>query len=165
MGFFSNKRTESATQSVKPVTTIAPNHVSKKLKNTYTVKFSPFCDTGLFCLCKTTPLAVIKLNGQTTQPSDGWLSCTMFPNPYASEMQAAYQDMAKFDEKTATTIIEYLDMSSGKPVLYIFPTGMHIIDEYKNDYATHLNHATRRDIARQIKLRQKLLAQMNQNQQ
>ena len=80
-------------------------------------------------------------------------------------MQAAYQDMAKFDEKTATTIIEYLDMSSGKPVLYIFPTGMHIIDEYKNDYATHLNHATRRDIARQIKLRQKLLAQMNQNQQ
>lgn len=56
-------------------------------------------DPSYFRLCKATPLAVIILNGKQVQENTmGFLSCTEFPNTYASEMQSVYNQMTGFDK-------------------------------------------------------------------
>ena len=162
MKFFSRKRT---TEPATPQKTIPANHVSRKKKNTYEIALSgAMVDTSYFRLCKATPLAVIILNGKQVQENTtGFLSCTEFPNPYASEMQSVYNQMAGFDKKIATTIIEYLDKDTAKPVLYVFPHSIHINDGYKENYEEHLNHASRQDLEKQINLRKKILDAISQN--
>lgn len=163
--FFSNKTNTDTKPVIEPSKTIAANHISKKKKNTYEIALSgAMVDTSCFRLCKATPLAVIILNGKQVQENTtGFLSCTEFPNPYASEMQSVYKQMAGFDKKIATTIIEYLDKDTNQPVLYVFPHGVHINDGYEQTYAKHLNHASRRDLDKQIKLRQELASRVSQN--
>ena len=171
MIFFKNKKTEQTTvrDSIPEQTTvrnsIPANHISKKKKNTYTIRFSPFCDEGLFSLCQTTPLAVITLNGRTTQPDSGFISCTHFPNPRASIM-ATQQHLLQqaLGSKISTTIIEYLDKDTGAPVCQLYPHALHIFDGYKKTYLQHLNHASRRDLQHQIKIREQLLRKVYGNQ-
>ncbi|MDE5615768.1 MAG: hypothetical protein K2I81_02970 [Alphaproteobacteria bacterium] len=62
----------------------------------------------------------------------------------------------------ATTIIEYLDKETNKPVATLFPTYLHIHDGYDNSFYTHLNHASRKDLQYQIMLRRKALEKGNQ---
>lgn len=163
--FFSNKTNTDTKPVIEPSKTIAANHISKKKKNTYTIKFSPFCDSTVFGLCRSTPLAVVTLNGKNVQDvNSGFLSCTQFPNPFASNMQTVYATLVDLDKKTASTIIEYLDKDTNQPVLYVFPHGVHINDGYEKTYAKHLNHASRRDLDKQIKLRQELASRASQNQ-
>ena len=93
MGIFTRKPTQNTTGQ----TPIANNDISKK--NTYTIALSgAMVNTSYFCLCKATPLAVVELNGKPTQNTTGFLSCTEFPNPFASEMQSVYKQMAVFDK-------------------------------------------------------------------
>ena len=160
------KRNSIKAQKHTPATkAITPDHVSKKKKNTYEIALSGImCDISCFRLCPNTPLAIVTLNGKKMQESTGFLSCTQFPNPFASEMQAVFTKLSPLDKKTASTIIEYLDKATDEPVLLLFPHGMHIKDGYKENYLQHLNHASRRDLVRQIAMREKLLAQYQENQ-
>lgn len=159
MKFFSRNRT---TEQVIPQKTIASNDIIRK--NTYTIALSgAMVDTSCFRLCKATPLAVVELNGKPTQNTTGFLSCTEFPNPFASEMQSVYKQMAGLDKKVATTIIEYLDKDNNNPVLYVFPNGVHINDGYEENYTEHLDLVSRQDLEKQIKLRQDLLEKISQN--
>ena len=87
---------------------IPENHISKKKKNTYIIRFSSFYDATLFSMCKTTPLGVVTLNGRTIQPNSGWISCTDFPNPCASDMATQQHLLHEaLGSKLSTTIIEY----------------------------------------------------------
>lgn len=147
--------------------TIPANHISKKKKNTYTIAFSPFYDESLFCLCPTTPLGVKTLNGVEQSSSTGWISCTRFPNPEAIEFAKGQPQFKEIlGEKIATTIIEYLDKETGEPVVQLYPNIIYIFDKYENNYMERLNHATRRDLLKQIELRKRLhaeyLARQNQ---
>lgn len=161
MKLFSHKKNSEQTPTPKA---IAPDHVSKKKKNTYQIALSGLmCDTSYFRLCKNTPLAVVTLNGKKVQESTGFLSCTEFPNPFASEMQAVFTKLSPLDKKTASTIIEYLDKETKEPIVLVFPHGVHIKDGFEENYMDHLNHATRRDLARQVAIRRKLLEQYNQH--
>lgn len=134
-----------------------PTH---KKKNTYIVKLNNLMiDAFAFGMCDKMPLPVIILNGQPTQnDQNGWLKCTKFPNPAAVEMQATFSEMKPvMGEKVASTIIEYLDKETGRPVATLFPTVLYIHDNYENDYMAHLNHASRQDLNHQLVLRQELI--------
>ena len=145
---------------------IPENHVSNKKKNTYTVAFSSLMPYSAFCLCKKTPLAIIYKNGTQVQNNGGWMHATEFPNPLAGEMgtkHTMFQDI--LGEKISSTIIEYLDKSTNEPVALLFPHGLYIFDKFANDYMSHFNHATRRDLNRQINIRDQLFEQFaKQNQ-
>ena len=162
MGLFSRKQTQSTeTNNSKPV--IPANHVSKKKKNTYQIALSGLmCDISCFCLCPNTPLAGVVLNGKKLQDNTGFLSCTQFPNPFAYQMQNVFSKLSPMDKKTASTIIEYLDKETNQPVALLFPHGLHIKDGFEEKYMDCLNHATRRDLAKQIAIRQNLIEQLNQ---
>ena len=154
MKLFSNKNTTSAH------TPIPENHVSKKKKNTYQIRFSPFMSTDLFTLCKTAPLGVIIMNGKQTQESTGWISCTQFPNPGACDMAKKQTVLREImGEKIATQIVEYLDKETGKPVVQVFPEIIHVFDGYEENYMSRLNHASRRDLQKHIALRERLISE------
>lgn len=166
MNLFGKKKTQPIATPV--AATIPENHVSKKKKNTYQVKFSPLAPLHYFSGCKTTPMAVIILNGKQIQ-TDGWLKCTEFPNPGASDMVTKQNTLREImGEKISTQIIEYLDKNTGKPVVQVFPEMMYVFDGYEQDYMQHLNHASRRDLNKQIALRERLInefiARQSQNQ-
>lgn len=158
MGFFDKFKTKqnTATQTSRP--SIAANHKSSKKKNTYQIRYSHLCDLTLFELCKTTPLGVITLNGYPVNAQNGWAVRTQFPNPCACDM-AKKKDILReiMGPKISTQIIEYLDKKTGDPVCQIYPEMIYVFDEYENNYMEHLNHASRRDLRRQIALRQKLI--------
>lgn len=156
MKFFKTKQTQPVETPV--MATIPENHVSKKKKNTYQIKFSPFAQDDLFSLCKNTPLAVVVLNGKQVQKNDGWLSCTEFPNPCASDMAQKHKVLSEIlGPKLSCQIIEYLDKETGKPVVQIYPESMYVFDEYNDNYMQRLNHASRQDMQHQISLRVKLI--------
>ena len=166
MEFFKKKTTQPVAKTT--ITTIPENHVSKKKKNTYQVQFSPLAPLHFFEGCKTTPMAVVILNGKQVQ-SGGWLKCTEFPNPGASDMARKHTVLREImGEKISTQIIEYLDKNTGKPVVQVFPEMMYVFDGYEQDYMQHLNHASRRDLTKQIALRERLIndfmAKQTQNQ-
>lgn len=147
-------------------TIIPDNHVSQKKKNTYQVKFSPLMPAYLFELCSHTPLGVVVLNGKQIQTKDGWISTTDFPNPGASDMAKKQTVLREImGEKIATQIVEYLDKETGKPVLQIYPEIMYVFDGYENNYMSRLNHASRRDLKRQIALRERLISDFMTRQQ
>ena len=152
------------------VATIPENHVSKKKKNTYQIQFSTLAPAHFFCMCKATPLAVVVLNGKQVQENTGWLKCTEFPNPCACDMAKKHTVLREImGDKISTQIIEYLDKETGKPVVQVFPEMMHVFDGYEENYMTRLNHASRRDLQKQIALRERLInefmAKQTQNQQ
>ena len=164
MKLFGKKDSISAPTPV--MSTIPEDHVSKKKKNTYQIAFSPFMSTELFTLCKTAPLGVIVLNGKQTQESTGWISCTQFPNPGACDMATKQTVLREImGEKIATQIIEYLDKETGKPVVQVFPELMHVFDGYEENYMSRLNHASRRDLKKQIALRERLISEFMARQQ
>lgn len=139
-------------------TIIPDNHVSQKKKNTYQVKFSPLMPAYLFELCSHTPLGVVVLNGKPIQTKGGWISTTDFPNPGASDMAKKQTVLREImGEKIATQIVEYLDKETGKPVLQVYPEIMYVFDGYETNYMSRLNHASRRDLKRQIALRERLI--------
>ena len=132
---------------------------TRKKKNTYNVQVEGIIsNSDLFSLCKSTPLVVVKLNGTPRNQNGGFLTCTRFPNPFASDMTKTVKTFKSImGEKLSTTIIEYMDKETGQTVATLFPTGLYIHDGYEHDYMAHLNHASRRDLAHQLALRQELI--------
>ncbi len=131
---------------------------SAKKKNTYIVQLNTMTMSGAFGLCDATPLAIVKINGATTDNANGgFMSCTQFPNPGASIIDVLYNCAPEWriilGDKMASTIIEYLDKETLKPVLMLYPNGsvqslIPGMDE-NTVIGTRLNHASRRDFVRQ----------------
>lgn len=164
MKFFKTKQTQPVATPV--MATIPENHVSKKKKNTYQVQFSPFAALHLFELCKNTPMAVVVLNGKKVQENTGFLSCTEFPNPCATRMAANQRFLSEaLGSKISTQIIEYLDKATGNPVIQVYPDSFYIFDGYEENCMSHLNHASRRDLKKQIALRERLISEFKARQQ
>lgn len=133
---------------------------TKKKKNTIIIELSQFNNPAHFALCPNTPLRAVKINGVELQQSGtGWVNSMLFPNPLASEMKTIYEQMSTVNEVVAKTIIEYLDKDTGKVVVTLFPHGGVTSAGYGADFTKHLNHATRQDLEKQIKLRQNLWLQ------
>lgn len=128
-----------------------------KKKNTYSIKFSHLINYEDFLYCLNTPLVVITKNGHPIKQT-GWDTAQSFPNPGAVRMGVNFELLRSvMGKKMATTIIEYLDKETNKPVVTLFPTYIHIHPEYTNGYLKHLNHASRKDLNYQIQLRFKAL--------
>ena len=165
MGFFDifKQKTEKGSEqpAVKQIQKpeISPNHISKKKKNTYVITFNVMADNTLFALCTTTPLPVIEINGvKQNTTSGGFISGRHFPNPCANDMVRSHDILREImGDRISATIIEYLDKDTGKPVVQVYPEGWYVFDNYSTDYITHLNHASRRDLKRQIKLRENMI--------
>ena len=136
---------------------IPADHISKKKKNTYQIALSPLGGYDLFALCKTTPLAIACENGKNM--SDGWMKSKHFPTECAQDfahMSAILR--ARLGKKISSTIIEYLDKDTGEPVAQLYPTTLYVFDKYEETYLSHLNHATRRDLQKQMDIRAKILS-------
>ena len=163
MGLFDTLKTNTTQPtpvvSEQPVqATIAPTHISKKKKNTYTVTFNVLAQLNLFSMCRNTPLPVITLNGKQQNTGMDWLSSKDFPNPCASDMAQKHKVLSEIlGSKLSCQIIEYLDKETGKPVVQIYPESMYVFDEYNDNYMQRLNHASRQDMQHQISLRVKLI--------
>lgn len=132
---------------------IPTNHISQKKKNTYIVDFNIMIDIGLFAHCKTTPVPVTHINGQEINTSMGFKRAHQFPNPQANDMFVFHDIYDKPQDKTSSTIIEYLDKHTMQPVVYVFPNDIYVCTENKSDFLQHLNHATKRDFIRQLQTR------------
>ncbi len=132
--------------------------MGRKKKNTYCIgpvvsyKTPKFYELG-----PRTELPVISKNGVLSVGLDGENTIMAFPNPGAHELVVNYELVGDIDSKIAQTVIEYLDKVSGVPVLYVFPTMMYVCDDYRNTYWMHLNHASRRDLNYQLKLRRRII--------
>lgn len=137
---------------------ILKNHISKKKKNTYTIGFNVMIDMGLFAYMKHTPMPLITINGEKQLSQSRWIQCKEFPNPCANEMAQSHTQTAdKMGAKISITIIEYLDKETNKPVVQLYPESMYIFPEYGAGYKSHLNHATRRDLQKEINRRMMIL--------
>ena len=153
-----SKQVESTTN--EPVATetvaeqIAPREYkpTKKKKNTYVVTLNTMTMPGAFSLCDSAPLVVVKVNG-VEKERGLFMECTRFPNPGASTIEELFQTVPEWriivGDKTAQTIIEYLDKESGKPALILYSNGsvkslIPGMDE-NTVVGTRLNHASRRD--------------------
>ena len=131
--------------------------MSKKRKNTYTITFNTLINNGMFSNCKQTPMPLITINGQKQDTNTGFIKSKPFPNPCANEMAVHHEQIAKsMGEKIATTIIEYLDKETNKPVIQLYPTTFYIFEDYKKDYLSHLNHATRRNFEYELRKRHQI---------
>lgn len=127
---------------------------TQKKKNTYILHLNTMTCAGMFSMCDSTPLPVIKINGvETPSAHSAFMECTHFPNPGASQMESLFQNAPEYriimGAKMSQTIIEYLDKTSGKPALMLFPNG-HVESLIPGVDANavvgkHLNHASRRD--------------------
>lgn len=165
MGIFDifKQKTEKASeqpaveQTQKPE--ISPNHISKKKKNTYVITYNVMADIKLFGMCPTTPLPVIEINGvKQDTTSGGYIKGLKFPNPCANDMVRSYDILREImGERISATIIEYLDKDTGKPVIQVYPEGWYVFDNYGPDYMTRLNHASRRDLKHQLKIRDNMI--------
>ena len=129
-------------------------HNSKKKKNTYIITNNKF-NMDVFAYQKSTPLIIAIKNGKPQiQPVKGTNVATLFPNPHAIDMANKMALNAKnMGSGIATTIIEYLDYKSNKPVLQLYPNDIYIFDNYKQNWKSRLNHATRQNLTRELKKR------------
>ena len=130
------------------------NHKSKKKKNTYVISNQIF-RLDVFAYQQDTPLIVATKNGKTTtHPAKGTHTTTLFPNPNAIDMANKIAVNSKnLGTNIATTIIEYLDYKTNKPVLQLYPNVIYIFDTYKRNWKSHLNHATRQNLTREMNKR------------
>lgn len=160
---FEKKETPTATAE-NP--TRAPEKVfgpTKKKKITYVIEHSPFYDPTVWQFCAKTQLCAAQINGKLTSINTGWKTLTPFPNPGAYDMAAQREDLFKImGEKMATTIIEYMDKETNKPVVTVFPTYVHIHDGYEDNYQERLNHMSRKDLNYQIMMRRRALENADQ---
>ncbi len=153
------KEQETPPQATEQKRTFGP---TKKKKNTYLMRFDGLlCDTGSFELCKMPPLPVVKINGQEQPNSHGFVQCKQFPNPGAAQMQTRYPKFKTIMGDMARMVIEYLDKNTNEPVAYLYPDSLLVMDGYEEKYNECLNHATRRDLQKQIEKRTKALEQLN----
>lgn len=131
---------------------------TKKKKNTYVIKQPVLGGYSAFELCQSTPLAVVTINGKPVDNKSGWLTSLDFPNPAAVNMVKSFGKLKPImGEKLASTIIEYLDKETGEPVAMLFPTNEVMTRGDLADFLKCLNHKTRQDFFRQIKIRDNLL--------
>ena len=173
LDIFNSKKKETKPAVDKPQQKPAVVKPSKKKKNTYIICFDMMINPSWYEYCKCTPLVVEQKNGQNTfNPGSAIQTATPFPNPGAYAMWNLYKEAPEWREiagaKTAKTIIEYLDKTTGEPVLIVYPTG-HVKSLVANEdentvAATRLNHATRQDLERQWKRTQELVKFWNQHQ-
>lgn len=162
--FNRGKEQAESTTTNEPVATAVPEKQTatreykptKKKKNTYVVTLNTMTMPGAFSWCDSAPLAVVKVNGVEKQRS-AFMECTRFPNPGASTIEELFQTVPEWriivGDKTAQTIIEYLDKESGKPALILYSNGevkslIPGMDE-NTVVGTRLNHASRRDFIHQ----------------
>lgn len=168
MGFFSifkQKNIAKPEPAKQKETKIPDNHISKKKKNTYVIMFNVIPNDDLLALSKSTKLPVIEINGVKQDPKQGWITCLPFPNPCATEMINSHDILREvMGEKISATIIEYLDKETKRPVIQVYPEGWYVFDDYETDYMTHLNHASRRDLKKQLKLREQKITDYISNQ-
>lgn len=136
-----------------------PNAVyrnSHKRKDTYNLKIDgTFINYAVFGDCRGTPLSVISVNGTTqVEQAAGYMDTVRFPNPGANEMAINFQKFKHiFGDVIASTVIQYKDKVTNKPVLTLFP---HMVDSIYEDMdvaLSHLNRATRKDFLFQLQLR------------
>lgn len=131
---------------------------TKKKKNTYVIKQPVLGGDSAFELCQSTPLVVVEINGKPVENKSGWLTSLDFPNPAAVNMVKSFEKLKPImGEKMASTIIEYLDKETGEPVAMLFPTNEVMTRGDLADFLKCLNHKTRQDFFRQIKIRDNLL--------
>lgn len=141
---------------------IKDNHISKKKKNTYIVNFNILLNMDLFSMCKTTPIPISIINGQIQNKNNTCIKSIEFPNPYANEMMIGHDRIQKkMGDKISSTIIEYLDKDTLKPVVYVYPESVHVRQEYKQNFLQHLNHATERDFIKEVNKRNYILGTVN----
>ena len=128
---------------------------TKKKKNTYVIKNSVLTNLSLFSSCATTPLVVIELNGKKINQDTNWSQCTDFPNPGASNMITRIEMLKPvMGEKLAGTIVEYLDKETLTPVAMLFSTNEIMYrEEAGENFMKRLNHASRKDLKRQMAVR------------
>ena len=129
-------------------------HNSKKKKNTYVIGNNDF-RMDVFAYQQHTPLVINIKNGKPQiQPAQGTNVATLFPNPHAIDMANKIEINTKnMKSDIATTIIEYLDYKTNKPVLQLYPNDIYIFDDYKQNWKSRLNHATRQNLTRDLKKR------------
>ena len=129
-------------------------HNSKKKKNTYVIGNNNF-RMDVFAYQQLTPLVINIKNGKPQiQPAQGTNVATLFPNPHAIDMANKIEINTKnMKSDIATTIIEYLDYKTKKPVLQLYPNDIYIFDDYKQNWKSRLNHATRQNLTRELKKR------------
>lgn len=138
--------------------------MSKKKKNTYIISTQVFMDASLFAGCKNTPLMVTELNGKKIN-NQGWVPCTEFPNPGASNMVQLYDVLHPvMGKRLAGTIVEYLDKETSEPVAMLFPTNEIMCRAGIPDFLTRLNHASRQDLNHQMLVREKYLNMLKSKQ-
>lgn len=153
-GFKNNKDLPQSAQQIA-VREYKPTH---KKKNTYKIEMStPLYNPTLFQLCQTTPMPVDQKNG-TEVSRDTWRTCVRFPTYGAQKMIKMYKHIQPVMGDVARTIVEYLDKESGKPVAYLFPTDLYCMADL-----SRLNHASRQDLNKQIRIRENMLEILNQN--
>lgn len=164
MGIFDIFKQKTTKDSEQPAVeqiqkpNISPKHISKKKKNTYVITYDVMADATLFGLCKETPLPVIEINGKKQETRSGFISCLHFPNPCANDMVCSHNILREImGDRISATIIEYLDKDTGKPVVQVYPEGWYVFDNYEKDYMSHLNHASRRDLKHQLKIRDNMI--------
>ncbi len=149
----------------KPAQKIADSHKSHKKKNTYVIKIDGvMANAGMFSKLQMVPLPIFKKNGQKLNNGD-WMETKFFPNPMATEICVNYPLFASaMGNNAAVTIVEYLDKANNAPVALMFPDGtVYVHDGYEDNFQNALNHASRRDFAKQLKKRAMLIAPMRQN--
>lgn len=163
MGFFSifkknNINITKPTQQTELKPQIPDNHTSKKKKNTYIITFNVMIDGTLSGLYQMTSLPIIEINGQKQNTTGRTINCKAFPNPCAADILYSHEVLQEImGEKMSATIIEYLDKTTGTPVIQVYPEGWYVFDEYEKDYMTHLNHASRRDLKHQLTIREQMI--------
>lgn len=130
---------------------------TNKKKNTYIINVPAYEFYALFMNKEFTPLPVKIINGVSVNENSAFYETKPFPNPGAFQMVLGYRELAAINHNAASTITEYLDKETNKPVLYMFPTGFYVNAEYKTNYMSRLNHASRRDLKYRIAMYNELL--------
>ncbi len=129
-----------------------------KLKNNYVIDLNNVYSVSIFFeFCSETPMHVIAKNGEQIIKKSDFNELKWFPNPGAHEMVKFYDlNKGTMGEKLASTIIEYLDKNTKEPCMWLFPNNsVSVACKYHKDVdiSKLLNHASRRDLERQINMR------------
>lgn len=130
-------------------------------KNTYVINYSNF-NYLVFCEQPSIPLEVQEKNGKTLKKHEKNEKILHFPNPCAYEMTINYKNFESVMGKLAKTIVEYLDKETNESIAMLFPTNEIMCREDYPDFEKRLNHASRKDLQYQMRLREKFLKQMKE---
>lgn len=138
--------------------------MSKKKKITYKINYSNKANYSIFSSLEGTLLPVKEINGINVQSETGCFHCEIFPNPGAINMMLNYKILEKvMGNHLASTVIEYLDKETEDTVALLFPTNELMYPEDTPNFMERLNHASRQDLAFQMKRRALLLKEVLNN--